>query len=134
MEGTVVQEHDLELRGPLFGEVVQEDLEGGGAAVWQLQLEVVPGDGRECPEKPSGLEDLLKGADRFDPFGGNPLACTCEEAEAALIPAVQVHAGAAGGGQGDQFRTALLEVFLKAATASGSFFTCDLRATLHWAP
>ena len=53
---------------------------------------------------------------------------------AACDLAIQVHVGAAPWGQGDQFRTALLEVFLKAATASGSFFTCDLRATLHWAP
>lgn len=102
--------------------------------MWQFQLEVVPGDGRECPEKPSGLEDLLESADRFDPFGGDPLACPCEKAEAALVLTVQVHAGTARWSQGDQFRTALFEVFLKATTASGSFFTCDLRATLHRAP
>lgn len=100
----------------------------------QFQLEVITGDGRVCPEKPSGEEDLLEGAHGFDPLGRESFACTGEEAETTLILAVQVHAVESLTVLGDQVRTVLCEVFLKASAACGSFATCDLRAVLTCAP
>src|SRR5690606_13425119 len=67
MESTVVQEHDLQFGGPLHGELIKEDLEGGRRAKGQLEFKMVPCEGRVGPEEPSGLEDLLKRAHRFDP-------------------------------------------------------------------
>lgn len=97
----------------------------------QLQMEVIACDGGVCSEEPSRLEDLLEGAYRLDPLGRDPFTSAGEETKAALVLAIQVHPGAARRRVCDQLRTKSLEVFLKAATASGSFFTCDLRATLH---
>lgn len=100
----------------------------------QLQFEVIPGDGRVCPEEPSGQEDLLEGAHRLDPEGCEALACAGEESEAALILAVQVHAAIPLAALSDQLRAVLREVFLKTSAAFGSLATCDFRAVLTCAP
>ena len=130
VEGAVVQEQDLEFIGPFSGEVVKEDLEGVGRAMGQFQMKVMARDGRVGPEKPSGLEDLLKGAYRLDPLRGESFARAGEESEAALILRVQVHRSEPLAALGDQVSTVLGEVFLKASAANGSFKTCDLRAVL----
>lgn len=97
-------------------------------------METVPGDGRVGTEEPGGEEDLLEGTHGFDTLGGEALACAGKEAEAALIPAEQVHRAELLAAFGDQIRTVLCEVFLNAAAAWGSLATCDLRAVFTCAP
>ena len=100
----------------------------------QFQLKVIAGDGRVCPEQPSGKEDLLEWAHRLDPLRREPFARAREQAETALVLAVQVHAFEPMAMLGDQVRAVLREFFLKASAACGSLATCDLRAALTCAP
>lgn len=95
---------------------------------------MLPGYGRECPEQVAGLENLVKGTDGLNTLQGKPLAISGKQPEPAFVLAIKVYAFVRPLVLGDDFSAGLIEVFLKASTAAGSFFTWDFLATFIFAP
>jgi len=86
------------------------------------------------PEKIRVPEDLLERTQRFGPFCRKPLSDMGEKPETALVLTIEIDLGVSALFRGYQDLAVPDEVFLKAATFSGSFFTCDFRAIFTEAP
>lgn len=133
MEGSVIKQNEFKLFKVRFREFIQKQLKTICIAIWQFQFEMITCERRICAEQIQGLKHLLKRTYRLNAFGCQPFPVAGEHSKPTLILAKQVYFCVSFCFIIDDILAFPTEVFLKASTASGDFFTCTLRATLIFA-
>jgi hypothetical protein len=91
MCAAVISEQDVEAVGKCVGERIDEDLEGVGIQVRELQEETRPRRGLHGAIDVEPFEDVLDCADGLHPTSGKAPAADRQQAEAALILTEHAH-------------------------------------------